>query len=68
VARTGLGLKVNRLPRARPEAVAEAALRGLEKGRLRVFPVAGDRIVAALVRFLPGALVRSAAASLYRER
>jgi hypothetical protein len=33
-----------------------------------VFPVASDRLVAALVRFLPGGLVRAAAGSLYRER
>lgn len=68
VARTGAGLKVNRLPRARPEAVVEASLRGLETGRLRVFPVLGDRVVAALVRVLPSALVRSVGAGLYRER
>lgn len=68
VARTGAALKVNRLPRALPEAVAEASLRGLEAGRLRVFPVASDRLVAALVRFLPGSVVRGVAASLYRER
>ncbi len=68
VARTAPGMRVNRLPRARPEDVAEASLRGLEAGRLRVFPVFSDRLIAGLVRLLPGAVVRGAAASLYRER
>lgn len=68
VARTAPGMRVNHLPRARPEAVVAASLRGLEAGRLRVFPVFGDRLVAGLVRLLPGALVRNVAASLYRER
>lgn len=68
VARTAPGMRVNRLPRARPEAVVAASLRGLRTGRLRVFPVLADRFVAGLVRFLPGALVRGTAAGLYRER
>lgn len=68
VAHTDARMLVNRLPRHTPEAVVAAALRGLERGRLRVIPGWLDWLNAGLVRVLPGALVRRAAASLYRPR
>lgn len=68
VARTTSDLWVNRLPRLSPEAVVRASLRGLARRRLRVIPGFNDRVMAALVPFVPGALVRRIAASLYRPR
>ncbi len=68
VARTGPRLLVNRLPRATPEAVVRASLRGLKRGRLRVVPGWLDWINMFLVRVLPGALVRRVSALLYLPR
>ena len=51
-----------------PEFVAEASLRGLEAGRLLVIPGWRDRATVGLQRLLPRALVRRAAAELFRPR
>ncbi len=68
VARTQPRLLVNRLPRATPEAVVHASLRGLARGRLRVVPGWLDWVNMHLVRVLPGALVRRVTAQLYLPR
>jgi uncharacterized protein len=58
----------NRTGSMTPEAVAEASLRALERGALRVVPGIANRVTAALVRFTPGWLTRRAVATLLRPR
>jgi hypothetical protein len=65
-AGTHAGVLAARLPRLTSEAVVEASLRGLEAGRLRVVPGFSNRVLAALVRFVPGTLTRAVAGRLYR--
>jgi len=67
-ARTGKELMVNRLPRMSPEEVVACALRGLDRGRLRVIPGLPNRLLAAVVRISPRGLARRVAAQLYRPR
>jgi uncharacterized protein len=67
-ARTGERLLVNKLPRMTAEAVVEASLRGLRRGRLRVVPGLSNHILAALVRITPRRLAARVAAELYRPR
>jgi short-subunit dehydrogenase len=51
------------------EAVVEASLRALDRGRpLRVIPGWQNRSVAGVQRFLPRAMVRGVAANLFRPR
>lgn len=57
--------------RTKPQAaelVVEASLRGLEAGRILVIPGWRDRVLVALQRLLPRALVRRAAAQLFRPQ
>lgn len=68
VASTGEGLLVNKLPRMSAEEVVACSLRALDRGGLRVIPGLQNRLLATLVRFLPGGLVRTVAARLYRPR
>jgi short-subunit dehydrogenase len=66
VAETGRGLLVQRLPKMRAEEVVAASLRGLDRGRLRVVAGLPNRLLAAVEHFVPGKVVRSVAARLYR--
>lgn len=58
----------NRTGAMTPAAVAEASLRALERGTLRVVPGLANRATAALVRFTPRWLTRRAVAALLRPR
>jgi short-subunit dehydrogenase len=49
-----------------PAAVADASLRGLERGRRRVVPGLSNRLTAALVRFTPAWITRRTVARLLR--
>ena len=49
-------------------AVAEASLRALERGRLRVITGWQNRLVVGVQRFVPQALVRNVAGQLFRPR
>ena len=51
-----------------PAAVAEASLRGLERGTRRVVPGLANRATAVLVRFTPAWLTRRTVAALLRPR
>jgi short-subunit dehydrogenase len=51
-----------------PEAVVQASLRGLDRGRLRVVPGLSNRLVAFSQRFAPGSLVRYVSGELFRPR
>jgi short-subunit dehydrogenase len=66
VAGTHRGLKVTRTPMLTAEAVVEASLRGLERGRLRVIAGWTNRLGVFAQRFVPAALPRRVAAELYR--
>jgi hypothetical protein len=56
----------NRTRAMRPEAVVDASLSALARGRLRVVPGWDNRLVAGLVRFAPRGLVRRVAGGLFR--
>ena len=56
----------NRTGSMTPAAVVAASLRGLERGRLRVVPGLSNRVMAALVPFTPGWLVRRMGAKLFQ--
>jgi short-subunit dehydrogenase len=56
----------NRTGSMTPAAVAAASIRALERGRLRVVPGLSNRLVATLVPFIPGWLVRRIVARLFQ--
>ncbi len=62
------GLRFNRTRSMTPEAVVEASLRALERGKRRVIPGWQNRAVAAAAQWLPRAWVRGVAGSLFRPR
>jgi short-subunit dehydrogenase len=66
VAGTHRGLRVTRTPMLTAEAVVEASLRGLDRGRLRVIAGWTNRLGVFAQRFVPAALPRRVAAELYR--
>jgi short-subunit dehydrogenase len=66
VAGTHRGLRVTRTPMMTAEAVVEASLRGLDRGRLRVIAGALNRLGVFAQRFVPAAVPRRVAAELYR--
>lgn len=68
VAETHSGLLVRRMPMMTAEEVVECSLAGLDRGRVRVVAGLANRAVAAVERFVPGALVRRVAGELYRPR
>jgi len=69
VAGTHDGLLVTRMPMMTPAQVAEASLRGLDRGRVRVVAGWTNRLVGFVVqRLAPRGLARRVAAQLYRPR
>lgn len=68
VAEAHQGLAVNRMPLMTPEAVVEASLHGLERGRLRVIAGFTNRLLATAQSFVPRSIVRRVAGELYRPR
>jgi short-subunit dehydrogenase len=66
VAGTHRGLRVTRTPMMTAEAVVEASLRGLDRGRLRVIAGWTNRLGVFAQRFVPAAVPRRVAAELYR--
>jgi hypothetical protein len=58
----------NRTGAMTPEAVAEASLEALARGRRRVIPGWQNRLLAGAVGWLPRSWVRGVAASLFRPR
>ena len=69
VAGTHDGLLVTRMPMMTPAQVAEASLRGLDRGRVRVVAGWTNRLVGFVVqRLAPRSLARRVAAQLYRPR
>jgi short-subunit dehydrogenase len=69
VAGTHDGLLVTRMPMMAPAAVAEASLRGLDRGRVRVVAGWPNRLLGFVVqRLAPRGLARRVAAQLYRPR
>lgn len=62
------GLLADRMPRATAIEVAEASLRGLDRGRARVIVGWPNRILALVVALSPMPLARAVAARLYRPR
>jgi hypothetical protein len=63
---THAGLLVTRMPRLTAEEVVEASLGALDRARLRVVVGWPNRVVAGIERFVPAAIVRRVAGSLYR--
>ena len=59
-------LPFSRTPSMPAAAVAEASLRALDRGQVIVIPGRRDRIMVALQRIVPRAVVRRAAAGLFR--
>lgn len=68
VSHTSPRLWVNRVPRMSPQRVAAESLRRLAFGKPRVVPGWNNRLMVALVRWLPSRFVRRMGASLYRPR
>jgi short-subunit dehydrogenase len=69
VAGAHAGLLVARVPRMTPEAVVEASLRGLDRGRTRVVTGWPNRVLGVVVqRLAPRGLTRRVAARLYEPR
>jgi uncharacterized protein len=59
-------LLVNRMPTMAAHDVVRAALRGLDRGAVRVVPGFSNRALAAAQGLLPRSWVRTVAAALYR--
>ncbi len=68
VAEPGPGLLIAKMPAMSAEDVVACSLRALEGRRLRVVAGFSNRLLAALESFVPRAVVRRAAAELYRPR
>jgi len=69
VAETHPGLLVTRMPMMTAEAVVQASLNGLERGRVRVVAGWSNRFLGFVVqRLAPRGLARRVAAQLYRPR
>jgi short-subunit dehydrogenase len=68
VAEPGPGLLIAKMPAMSAEEVVACSLRALEGGRLRVVAGFANRLMAAVESFVPRAIVRRAAAELYRPR
>ena len=67
VAETRPGLLVTRVPMMTPEAVVEASLKGLDKGRVRVVAGWSNRLLGFMSqRLAPRGLSRRVAARLYK--
>lgn len=64
----GQGLLVDRMPAMTAQDVVNAALRGLDRGSVRVVPGFSNRTLAAVQGFLPRSWVRRVAGALYRPR
>jgi short-subunit dehydrogenase len=58
----------NRTGSMTPAAVAAASIKGIERGRLRVVPGFSNWLMAALVPFTPGWLIRRIGARLFQPR
>ncbi len=69
VAETHPGLLVTRMPMMTPEAVVQASLKGLDRGRVRVVAGWANRFLGFVVqRLAPRGVARRVAAQLYKPR
>jgi short-subunit dehydrogenase len=68
VAEPGPGLLIAKMPAMSAKDVVACSLRALEGGRLRVVAGFSNRLLAAVEGVVPRAIVRRAAAELYRPR
>jgi hypothetical protein len=69
VAETHPGLLVTRMPTMTAEAVVQASLAGLDRGRVRVVAGLPNRLLGFVVqRLSPRGLARRVAAQLYKPR
>ena len=68
VSETHSGLLVTKMPMLSAGDVVKASLDGLDRGKLRVIPGLGNRLLPQLLRFSPVAFTRAVTAQLFKPK